>query len=206
VSDKRRAPPFAAKSPTRVLFDGLRRELQSFTAKDVDAFIGLVGSAVIAASATKQWANEGERRQKLLKRQQAARAYLRIAGSSPVLARPYPARISSASPHTLALPDDDAKRFYRAQEAARAAVAEELRETALALESINKNPRGKPKADTTGLLARVAHGYRETFGKRPTSTPGGTFANVATLVLQYQTGKMPRDVSRQVRAALNKAL
>lgn len=189
------------KGRTLVLFDDLRHELRSFPATDVETFIGSVVSATDQISAFRQWADEGERARRLLKMQRLARAYLRD-GFPAVLARPYPARISRTSPHTLAIPDRDARRFYEAREAAHAAVETQLREIELALKSVRKKPRGQPSADHIGLLARIAHCYLKSFGKRPTSTPGSAFANVAALVLRYQTGKNPRDVSRQVRAAI----
>jgi hypothetical protein len=66
----------------------------------------------------------------------------------------------------------------------------------------NRARRGRPRADDQGLLGKLAADYQWHFGERPSTTPGGTFANIATLLLQNLHGRAPRNVSRQVRAAI----
>ena len=113
----------------------------------------------------------------------------------PMFARPFPYKVTDCS----RLADDRAG--HRAEFLPRTLSCDRGREsTARGDRHGARQPRrrGRPAADDLGLLAQIAGSWRELFDERPTATPGGKFANVATLVLENLHGRPPRDVSRHV--------
>lgn len=204
---------------------GIRRELSKFPQDKVDQFLRSVFGAISAHDIVKVY-TEKNRRAELDKLRKAATAFLEE-GVKPVMGDRFPQRVasmlqtSSAStafdnyaedfywqegrqPVALSssLGSPHAQRFYRARVTARNAVADYLLEIKSILKLTEPRPRSRPPADEYGLLSRIAQQHFETFGVRPTQTPGGTFSNIIALVLEHVDGRMPRDVSRQIKAAL----
>ena len=194
---KRAANPTEA---ARKLNQGIRWELRRYPADKVAAFVRTVGAALGSADIWREHADEAKRLRDLARLESATERYIAELGR-PVLAHEFPRRM-----HGAVLADDrdrkQAERFYRARQAALEAALTMQHEARTALQIAKPRRRGRPAADDLGLLARLAARYLALFGERPTSTPGGTFVNVATLALENLHGRAPRDVSRQVRAAL----
>jgi len=187
--------PQAALLRARKLNDGIRWELRQHPPAKVAAFVKTVGVSLGAAEIFLASCDEAKRRADLERLKRATEEYRDVL-CQPVSAREFPRSI-------VGKPDADrGEPFYRARETAWRAADELLVEIGTALRLAKPRARGRPKADEVGLLTRIAARYLELFGERPTGTPGGTFANIATLVLENLYGKAPRDVSRQVRAAI----
>jgi hypothetical protein len=187
----------------KILLVGLRRELDSFPSEKVRQFIGNVSVALDVLEAFEVYGDELERKRRLTKQRRAAQHFL-DACAAPTLARPYPIEINTKLDYTLALPDEEAQKFYLSAKAAGDAVTNFLSELEAALKSVKRSARGRSRTDRHGYLRRVAYCYSQAFGEKPTSTPGGKFSNVVALILQHQssTGRLPEDVSRQVRTAI----
>lgn len=193
------------KPAWRKLRAGIERELRDEPARVVAEFTRSVGVYLGAAKTLAEirgtFGNEATRLREL---QRLRRITEKLAAESAryrsMVARPYSYRVTDMFLAWPTTEPDIGQSFYRAHYRATQAAKALRAEIDTAL--VSPRRRGPPSADDLGLLARIAARWRELFDERPTSTPGGKFANVATLVLENLHGRPPRDVSRQVRAAL----
>jgi hypothetical protein len=97
--------------------------------------------------------------------------------------------------------DEIARRFYGPWQHLKNAAEAYVEAIDNALKAAEPRSRGRRVADAGGLVLRVAQLYQRCLGP-PKSTKGGAFANVAAIVLEAYSGRMPEDVSRHVRSAL----
>jgi hypothetical protein len=185
------------------LLRSLRAELRAHSSEAIEAFLKLVISSIAVEGELRKMNDESERDLALSKLQQSAERFLEMEVKN-VLPEPFPKRMSMTNRSTLNLPSEAALRYYRTLGEASEAVSKFLVELKKVRGSAKRVSRGRPSADTHGLLARLAFCYRRIFRTQPTSTPNGTFSNIVTLVLTHQSkdGKVPNDVSRQVRSAI----
>ena len=194
----RRADSGRAKA--RKLNQGLRHELRKFPRAAVEKYIRHVGATLGQVRTVREFSDVCEWRANLVRLDEARAALAAELAKFP-MAAPLPSRVEDFdNPAAFDFPADE--HFYRAAHAARGAVTELRAQIARSLKRTPSRRHGRPEADAEGVLADLARRYLETFGERPRSTPGGTFANVATLVLENLHGTAPRDVSRQMKAAL----
>jgi hypothetical protein len=100
----------------------------------------------------------------------------------------------------------DSESFARLRSAAEEAEAAVHRFQTLLTQTLpadgQPRKRSRPRAGEGGMVRGLARDYQEILGERPTTTPGGTFANVVVFTLTACRGRVPHDVSRQLRAAL----
>ena len=188
------------REAARKLNEGLRHELRRFPADKVAAFVRSVGATLGEAEILAEASDVAKWRSDLLRLDDAAAEF---AAEVAVLRRatPLPPRVESLD-DPAAFGDPSDAEFYRANHEARAALKKLREQIARSLTRAPARRRGRREAAAQGVLAVLARRYLELFGERPRSTPGGTFANVAALVLENLHGSMPADVSRQVRAAI----
>lgn len=183
----------------RKLAEGIRFELRRFPRKDVDQFVRSVGAALGAYDIWRQY-DRKSRHAALVDLDKATRAYLK-AMETPVVVY-FPDRMD-AGMRVASNPDTaEMEAFYRAKAKALEAAQSFQRRVAAALVKSPPPARSRPPADAVGLLARVAQKYLEILGTKPATTPNGTFSNIAILLLENAHGTAPKDVARQVRAAI----
>ena len=189
------------KAAARKLRKGIEWELRDYPARQLEVFtrdVEPISPWPKDHRYSRRTANEAKRLRDLQRLRRITEKFVAESARFPCSrARTCTRCRTCSSPPTT---EPESAEFLLAQGHAAAAAKTLLAEIDTAL--VSPRRRGRPAADDLGLLMRIAERWRGLFDERPTSTPGGKFANVATLVLEHLHGRPPRDISRQLRAAL----
>lgn len=180
----------------------LSRELRKFPASKVRIFIGKV--VLIVTHSEIHFPSELERAEAI--RLTLARVLdlqkTLSSNRNKLYPMPFPTRVGERMSNIAAADARIQESFFRSKRQMEDAAHAFLKELRKAETRTETRGRGRPAADSIGTLAAAARHYFDVFGERPTTTPGATFSNVATLILRELTGTAPEDISRQVRAAV----
>jgi len=187
---------------------GMRSELFRFPAPAINKFVNGIVMQLALSEAVQSALPEDKRVDDLKEIIEACQCFLDIAKRLNVLADPVLQQYRSGSDNEGVANRVDAfvsrtKTLQRARNEAFAAVSTYKEELSSALDTARQRARGEKRtADEDGFFKQVARVYLSTFKERPTSTPGKEFTNIVIRIREFQTGEMPKDVSRIVAAAI----